>query len=120
MTMELEKYGNVHPQFYDSVIWREQLSSTEVGKKVVLTHGFPEYAINSQICINILEEPTKWDELPVQLIIMIVMNKEDLNTHAYNLDWLYRCLDNEGVIEELLRCKNTNDVKAILLREYEN
>lgn len=120
MACKLENYGNVQPEFYDSVLWREKLSSTEVGKKVVLTHGFPEYVIHSRICINILSEPIIWDELPVQLIVMIAMNKEDLSTHAYDLDWLYKCLDNEIIIEDLVRCKNANDVKEILLTKYQN
>lgn len=120
MTFNMEKYGNVDSKFYDSVIWREELSSTEIGKKVVLTHGLPEYVIKSQICISILEEPIIWDELPVQLIVMIAINKEEVNTRAYNLDWLYKCLNNESIIDEIVSCSNVNDVKQILFREYEN
>lgn len=120
MALGLERYGNVQPKFYDSVIWREELSSTEIGKKVVLTHGLPEYVINSQVCISILEEPLMWDELPAQLIVMIATNKEDVNTRAYNLDWLYKCLDNELIINEIISCSNASEVKQILFREYEN
>lgn len=119
MTLGLEKYGRVQPEFYDSVIYREELSSTEVGKKVVLTHGLPEYVNKTQICISILEESIIWDELPVQLIVMIAINKEDVSNHSYNLDWLYRCLDNEIIINELIGCTNVNEVKEILFREYE-
>jgi activator of the mannose operon, transcriptional antiterminator len=119
MVSSLERYGHVKPEFYESVILREELSSTEIGKKVALTHGFPEHVNKAQICISILEEPTIWDELPVQLVVMIAMNKEDANTHAYNLDWLYKCLDNQSVIDEIIRCKKINEVIDILFREYE-
>lgn len=74
----LIKNGNIEPEYLDSLLKREQESSTYIGNGIVLPHGNPRYVNKSSISIMTLKEPIKWGGNKVQLIILLGLEKEEL------------------------------------------
>lgn len=98
ITQELYRNGYVKEEYAQSVVDRENILSTDIGKLIAIPHGKCDYILKNTIAIAALKEPIIWNKNPVSLTFMIVMNMDNpLETKAV-LNDLYKVIDSQELI----------------------
>lgn len=118
LSQRLELCNYVDQTFLEGVIKREHMGSTEIGNGIVLTHGFHESVKKSQIAFCKLDEAVLWNTQPVRFIVMMAIEKTDAK-NVMQMDWLYKTLNNEKVIDNIMICRDEREIFDILTSEYE-
>lgn len=77
----LEK-GLVNENYFESLLKREELESTEIGKKFALVHGNQKYIKNSSLSFIKLKNPIKWKVDIVQYIFVIAARSDDYSKYS--------------------------------------
>ncbi len=99
ITQRLFEQGYVTANYQQSVIDRENILSTDIGKLIAIPHGKCDYIIKNTIAIASLKEPVLWNKNQVSLIFMIVMNMDNpIETKAV-LNDLYKVIDSPELID---------------------
>ena len=101
--IKLYDLGYVSECYYDSVINREKIGSTEIGNGVVLTHGMPKFVNESVIYFNMLKKSVLWKSQEVNLVVILSLTEED-SKRSIDLNWLWKFLNSE----KLKEIKNIN------------
>lgn len=79
MCIKLEERDYVTEDFADTVIERERIISTEIGKGLVIPHGLPQEVKKSCIGLTVLDKHMRWAEEDVKYILMICLKEEEIN-----------------------------------------
>ncbi len=74
---QIQDRGYAETGFVDSVLAREELSSTNIGGKIAIPHGNFEQTKESTIAVCELQEPIQWGEKEVKLVFLLVMGLND-------------------------------------------
>lgn len=117
MSNRLCQYKYVTNHFIEGVLKREEMGSTEIGNGIVLTHGFHDDVKRSQIVFCKLEKPIKWNTQMIQLIVMMAIEKED-SKNVMHMNWLYKTLNNDKALKDIMLCENEKELYQILCNEY--
>ncbi len=99
---KLVEDGYVEKEYYQTMIRREQIGSTDNIYQVALPHGDMKYVKKTVICFGILKEPIKWKNHFVQLIIFFNISKEDIIKSRGILDDIYKLIHSKE-LKELLK-----------------
>ncbi|WP_158679124.1 BglG family transcription antiterminator [Anaerococcus marasmi] len=92
--IKLHELGYVKEGYYDSVLDREKIGSTEIGNGVVLTHGIPKLVNESVIYFNILKKPVLWKDEEVDLVVILSLTEDD-SKKSIDLNWLWKFLNSD-------------------------
>lgn len=77
MCAQLEKRGFVSKGFLDSVLDRERVASTGIGKQVAIPHGSTKFIVRPIISVAILKEPILWNDNEwVDLIFLLALKPD--------------------------------------------
>lgn len=79
MCAKLEERGYVTENFVETVIERERIISTEIGKGLAIPHGLPKEVKKSCIGLTVLDKHMRWTEEDVKYIFMICLKEEEVN-----------------------------------------
>ena len=80
MCDNLEKNQAITADFYDSVIERENISSTSFVYNFAIPHAISTNAVNeSNISIAILKKPVAWGPFDVKIIFLLAVDNKDNN-----------------------------------------
>lgn len=105
ITSKLYNKGRVKSEFYQSILKREEIDSTEIGNLLAIPHGNTDYIISSTISILTLERPILWDEEKVQIIFLLAVKKEDYSkddSMRSFFKYLNKLTNSKESIEELV------------------
>ena len=72
----LRKKGYITEDFYQSVLNREKISSTEIGNGIAIPHGLDTFVNHTAIVLITLEEPILWKEDMVRVIFFTAVSFE--------------------------------------------
>ena len=106
MANQIIKKGYADQSFTDAVIERELIASTSFDNFIAIPHTVETSTTKNTGCIIINKTAMQWDNYPVNLVIMIGVNKEkqnefnDLYTHLLNI------LDDPEQTQQLIHCTN--------------
>lgn len=107
---KLEQSGYVSSQFYNSVLERENATSTAIGNGISLTHGAVSEVNECKICIALLDSPILWNDEYVDIVFLLAfkMNTSEENKiiQTFYKDYI-KLIDNENNLKKL-RNFNTN------------
>lgn len=67
----------VNEEFYESVLSREENSSTYIGSGIAIPHGKTDAIKTSSLSILSLENPVKWQDKEVSIVFLLAIRKED-------------------------------------------
>jgi activator of the mannose operon, transcriptional antiterminator len=116
MSLKLIEKGFVKNDFEQSILRREKVSSTGIGKGIAIAHGFPDSVKQSQIALAILKKPVCWGtEEYVDIIFLLALSDVDIKNSVDALRSLYRELDSDRFIQYLKAAKDTREIKDILI-----
>lgn len=103
-----------------SVLDRESLMSTGVGKGVAIPHGKVD-AINEVIASMLILNPGvefgSPDEIPVRIVILLVASSRETGPHIRALAHISRVLQDEKVRETIIRSKTVKEILDALDRK---
>ena len=72
----------VDENYFESLLRREEVESTEIGSKFALVHGNPKFIQKSSLSYIKLKNPIKWKIDMVQYIFVIAAKPEDYNKYS--------------------------------------
>ncbi|SDW64610.1 activator of the mannose operon, transcriptional antiterminator [Marininema mesophilum] len=73
----LDHAGIVDKEYVDSVLKREQLSSTTIGVGIAIPHGALRHIQRSGIAVATLKNPLDWGGEPVDIIFLLALHPEE-------------------------------------------
>jgi lichenan operon transcriptional antiterminator len=76
MCTEIQKVVELPSDFYELVMEREKMASTEFGNNVALPHPIKPIADSTFVAIGMLQKPIKWDKQLVKFIFLISTKKD--------------------------------------------
>jgi len=111
----IEEGGFVKNGFCGDILEREQKSSTTIGNGIAIPHSKREFIEKSKICIIKLDNPVKWNEEDISLILILALKFEDVNTTTQFFKNFYSILDNSSIIEKIKNSKKREEIVSLLL-----
>ncbi len=122
----LQKYSNylletgyVTKDFFDSVIERENHSSTSIGRMVAIPHGSKQTVIKPIIVIIRLNSPISWDDLNVDTIFLTAINEASSKEFSHLFKIIFDLISDEKKLKALKQAKNIDEVEIMLGRQSE-
>jgi activator of the mannose operon (transcriptional antiterminator) len=97
----LKRKQYVTSEFKESVIFRENMMSTEVGRGIVIPHGDAKKVIQSCIALTVLQYPMKWKKEKVEFVFMLCIAEKDMANSKYIFRNLCRQMDKPEFLEGL-------------------
>ncbi len=103
--------GIVQEGYRESLLKREELSSTSFAYFFATPHALHEFVKISKLPIVLLQKPIQWGEHKVKMIIFLVIRKEDHHLTKAFFEWLGFKLTNT---EEVLVLSNSSSYDAYI------
>ncbi|GMB01156.1 BglG family transcription antiterminator [Pelosinus sp. IPA-1] len=97
----LEDKQYVTSEFKESVLLRENMMSTEVGRGIVIPHGDANKVKQSCISLTVLQHPMRWKKEKVEFIFMLCITEQDMENSKYIFRNLCRQMDKPEFLEGL-------------------
>lgn len=113
MTQRLEEMGSVTPVFFDSVIKRENKTSTCIGNKSAIPHGLMIEINEPRIAVATLQKPIRWFNDEMVEIIFLLATKMNSKVNIKRTKDFYTSLisftENQNLVEEFKKKKTSID-----------
>lgn len=106
--------GFVSEKFYQSLLDREQLGSTEFPLGVALPHGKPEYVKKTVVVFIQNIKKIKWNNSFVDSVFLIAISKEDIKNTRKIISSIYKIINNEILMKSIKEAHTEEEVKVIL------
>ena len=114
--LEIENY--VYPGFYQSVIQRENLAPTSLGRGIAIPHGSSELTKKTVILAILLENPIPWDNNQmVDLIFLLALNyqeNDDTINYKYFLEKLFYIISDTEIVAKIKKAENAAEIEQII------
>lgn len=98
---KLEERRYVTKSFVDTVLERENIVSTEVGKSLVIPHGLSKEVKKSCIALMVLDQSIKWDEDYIKYILVVCLIDEDISKGKRIFKKLSELIENDKFFKEI-------------------
>ena len=112
MIQTINKKYQLPDNFYDLVLQRENIDSTEFGKYIAIPHSISPIKDCSFVCIAKLDKPIRWVKEDVQFVFLI--NLPESKKTKWFLDTITSILSSEGAIKELTTINNFEEFIQVL------
>lgn len=110
MCNKLEDAGIVGTDFYDDVLKREEVLSTELMDGVAIPHTDGTNVNESVIVIGILREPIKWDNTYVDIVLLLAINQQCFDSLSIFLPFV-----DTKEFKEIKKLKSSREIKEAIL-----
>lgn len=104
----------VEEEYYDSILERESLGSTEVGNYAAVPHGSPKYVKKSILAIYIFEENFKWDENQIKIVMLPCIVQKDIVELRELFSEILGFLGNTVLFNKVVESSNKEEMVNIL------
>lgn len=101
LLVPLEENDLVEKQYKQSVFEREATSSTSFEAGVAIPHGNPNYVKDTRINIFLNDKKISWGEEKVDVIILLSVAKDDINSISFFIERLYEVIHSRDEIERV-------------------
>lgn len=109
MCNKLVENSIVTSSFTNSVIARENLSSTDIDNFLAIPHPMDLSALQTKICVCILDEPISWsNESSVKLILMLAISKNDCDKIDSLYELFINIINDSNIRNEIHNCTDYN------------
>lgn len=109
--------GCVQSEFAQDVLEREKVEATAVGCNIAIPHGKPEHVKRCQILVVRLEQPIEWGERMADMIFMLAINFDSVNTTKAFFHDFTKLLNEHGARERLRAAKTPHELNLAIRRE---
>ncbi len=77
MAQKISELRNFEEGFYESILRREDVASTEFGNLIAIPHPDKPFSSNTIVSVAILKKPIQWKERMVQLVYMLAYGNHE-------------------------------------------
>ncbi|MBR0621917.1 MULTISPECIES: BglG family transcription antiterminator [Bacillus] len=112
----LEKHQLVSPSFRSSVLEREQMSSTYLGRGMAMPHPLITNEGTSCVAIAHLKQPIDWQGDQVSLVFLLAIHKDDAVCMNQFFEQAVDLLDNPDRIHFLKQAKTFDELMDALFQ----
>ncbi|GFP74521.1 BglG family transcription antiterminator [Clostridium fungisolvens] len=120
----IKKVIDIPPDFYQLVMQREEMASTEFGNNIVLPHPIKPISDSTFVAIGMLEKVIKWDKQQVKFIFLISTQKDSTESLSLFNESITALVFNKKAMIELEKNPTLNTFKRIIkemaIQEKEN
>ncbi len=109
--------GCVQSEFAQDVLEREKVEATAVGCNIAIPHGKPEHVNRCQILVVRLEQPIEWGERMADMIFMLAIKFDSVNTTKAFFHDFTKLLNEHGARERLCAAKTPHELNLAIRRE---
>lgn len=106
---KVKALGLVPEEFYESVLKREEASSTAFGNLVAVPHPIRPLSTKTFLAFCTLKKPVMWGNQQVQFICLLCVEKNNKQDLEKIYDLLYNIMNKASVVEEFV---NITDISA--------
>lgn len=111
---QVQEKGYAGPGFIDSVLAREELSSTNIGGQIAIPHGNFDQTNESTIAVCKLQDPIVWGKKEVELVFLLVMNLTNQTEWEEVFAELYELTRSEKMLKQLQQAENSRQFLQLL------
>ncbi|QRG86489.1 transcription antiterminator [Bulleidia sp. zg-1006] len=115
MSDELQKHGYVTPDFFPSVMRREELSPTSFNFNFATPHPIDSSCIKSAISIMLLDKPILWGNYEVQLVFLLAIDKLDTSNLKPFFDWIASLTEDYEKLSQLIASNTYEEFMSYLI-----
>ncbi len=84
----------------ESVLYREQLSSTDYGNLVAIPHPYKTVVTDTTVIVGILEHPIVWGRNQVQVVFLFLIgSRQDRNLQKFYQETMRILMDEEAITD---------------------
>ncbi|WP_339284630.1 BglG family transcription antiterminator [Oceanobacillus sp. FSL K6-3682] len=114
MSKQLNSKGYVNQNFGASIIEREDITPTSIGKMVAMPHGNSLHVNESKVSIAILRNAIDWGEgEKIKMIFMIAVRIDKISSKKIIRDF-YRLFESDSILKEIISCNAPEEVLQVL------
>lgn len=107
-----ENYGNEN--VYDSLLRREKVSSTAIGKMIAIPHPFSEEVKKSGIGIAILKKPIDWGEEKVRIVFLLCISSEDNLELEIIMEDIFNIVQDDKLVMEIQKAVSLDQLICMM------
>jgi activator of the mannose operon, transcriptional antiterminator len=111
---ELYKKGYVTQEYMPSVLRRERITSTAIGKGIAIPHGDTPFVNKSCITARTYRNSIEWGDELVDVVIMICLSEKDVQKSKALFRSLYNLLDTDEFINTIRTSISKEEITEIL------
>lgn len=124
MCNEVHKVMDIPQDFYQLVIKREEMASTEFGNNIALPHPIKAITNTTFVAIAMLKKPIKWDKQQVKFVFLISTKKDSKQSLSLFNQSVSALVFNKKAMLKLEKEPTINTLKEIIkemaMQEKEN
>lgn len=112
-----QSFGCVSQEIFDSLITRERLGSTGLGKGIAIPHGRMKHSEETFACFLQLDEAIDFDAMdskPVDLIFALLVPEESTQEHLQILGQLAELFANDDFSKKLRTSNKPEEIHQLL------
>lgn len=110
MVENIKKHRKISPQFYESVLEREELANTCYSKYIAIPHPFRILGNETFISVAILDEPVQWaEESKVKVVLLCSFAGDFAKKNEDFFRRLSDILSSKSTVKELTMVKNYDE-----------
>lgn len=101
-------------EFLDSLLQREQLSSTEFGNMIALPHPMKAMCQSTFVAVAILKKPIRWHKQSVRFVFLLCVQKDALDSFALLHETLSSLVSNKKSLLQLEKDSSFKTLTSII------
>jgi lichenan operon transcriptional antiterminator len=110
----ISKTRDIPSTFYEDVLKREAMGSTEFGNRVALPHPYKFETEETFICIGILDKPILWDKKKVQIVGLVSVSKHNDNSLQDFYAILAKVFLNKEYVSDIIQRRTFDNLMEIM------
>jgi lichenan operon transcriptional antiterminator len=114
LCQQMEAQGYVDNQFVDTVLQREQLSSTAFVPDIAMPHPLKPVTKQTTIAILLNNKPMNWNGSFVRVVVLLGLSPNDQKAFQVIFDALINALSDSGVVHQLTSTASYAGVVSII------
>lgn len=99
---KVNKVKQLPKEFYQSVLYREEMGSTDFGNLVAIPHPYQRLLDEDLICVGILDKPILWGKNNVQIVILSSINNSETDQIHLFFETTAKLIDRIDLIDNIL------------------
>ncbi|MFZ5968105.1 MAG: BglG family transcription antiterminator [Bacillota bacterium] len=107
----------VCPEFLQTALERERITSTAIGKGVAIPHGSQEYVKRPKIAMAVMENPVLWAGSQVEIVFLLALKFNSGNSIKKFFGRFHTILDSEEILDKIKRCSTSKEIYDVLVRK---
>ncbi|WP_158634058.1 BglG family transcription antiterminator [Radiobacillus deserti] len=101
--------------FLEAVLQREEMAPTAFGNSVAIPHPISPLTSQTFLAFCTLDKPITWGDKKVQFVCLLSVEKESNENFQNMYDMLGNIVDNEEIVQRLLKAKTYTEFLRTLL-----